>query len=215
MNLAFQYRVFLPPPPFLFILGGDSHSCPTSSSVSKSQLGHTLQEFWQTFWKAHSDQILRGENSPLKKNSCLLCQLRKRLVNRTRRIKKKKGMSCENIVIVGPLWQSWVLVSPELPFYNSSFFTGWLHMIAIFILSVTNGKVLLVCSELLFQVRLLFCCHSTPPTPPPCSTTSVLFWSVLSHWLSWHTNWNLTHVYKHFLFPTGAFRDYQTPEAEQ
>lgn len=60
-------RVFLSPPPlFFFFLGGDSHSCPTSSSVSKSQLGNTLQEFWQTFWKAHSDQILLGENSPLK-----------------------------------------------------------------------------------------------------------------------------------------------------
>lgn len=106
--------------PFFFSFwGGDSHSCPTSSSVSKSQLGHTLQEFWQTFWKAHSDQILRGENSPLKKNSCLFCQVRKRLVNRTRRIKKetkKKGMSCENIVIIGPLWHPECWYHLECPF---------------------------------------------------------------------------------------------------
>lgn len=110
-------RVFLSL--FFFFLGGDSHSCPTSSSVSKSQLGHTLQEFWQTFWKAHSDQILRGENSPLKKNSCLLCQLRKRLVNRTQRSKKRnqrEGLSCENIVIVGPRWHPECWYHLDCPF---------------------------------------------------------------------------------------------------
>ena len=45
-------------------------------------------------------------------------------------------------------------------------------------------KILLVCLELLFQVRLSLCCL---PQPTSRSTTAFFFWSVLSHWLSWHT----------------------------
>lgn len=48
---------------------------------------------------------------------------------------------------------------------------------------MTNGKILLESIELLFQVRLLLCCL---PQPPSRSTTSFFFWSILSHWLSWH-----------------------------
>lgn len=50
-----------------------THSCPTSSSVSESQLGNTFQEFWQTFWKGYSDHIHRGKIS----------RLRRRIVNKT------------------------------------------------------------------------------------------------------------------------------------
>lgn len=41
-----------------------------------------------------------------------------------------------------------------------------------------------LCVELLFQVRLPLCCL---PHPTSSSTASFFFWSVLSHWLSWHT----------------------------
>lgn len=54
----------------------------------------------------------------------------------------------------------------------------------LFISTVTNQKSSLCLPSCYFRwdCRSVFCLLS-----PPCSTTSVFFWSALSHWLSWHT----------------------------
>lgn len=55
------------------------------------------------------------------------------------------------------------------------------------------------------------CCSVVSLTHPLFHHLIFLLKCIESLALLTHTNWNLTHVYKSFLFPTGAFRGYQTP----